>query len=421
MSITRFVAALLVLAQLVLSAQAQTPTTEDPGQLGFAIDRLQRIDLMLQRLVADNEISGAVILLARDGRIGHFVSVGNANLEEDLPMRSDTIFRLASMTKPIVSVGAMILFEEGRFQLTDPVSQYIPEFADVRVLEVDKGTLRQPSREITIQDLLRHTSGMAYAGESTIVDAYYVNAKLDDPSRTLEEMVLKISELPLAFSPGEGWVYGRSTEVLGHLIERIADEPLDSFLHDRVLEPLKMIDTGFFVPREKAHRFAMAYLRTDEGDLRVSEYPIGKWLDRPKLLVPGAGMVSTAPDYFRFSQMLLNGGELDGVRILSPTTVDLMVRNHLRVEILPTEFGGPTWDWMVRGWGFGLGFRVLVDAVIAGSAASHGSYGWFGCNNTFFLIDPRERLIGIFMAQSATCDYPGVREFQSLMHQALEK
>jgi CubicO group peptidase (beta-lactamase class C family) len=263
---------------------------------------------------------------------------------------------------------------------------------------------------------------MADVGEGSIVDEHYVNAKLGDRSRTLKEMVLKISELPLAFSPGEGWVYGRSTDVLGYLIERIADEPLDQFLHDRVLEPLRMVDTGFFVPREKAHRFAMAYMRTDEDTLRVSESkPFEEWLDRPRLLKPGAGMVSTVNDYFRFSQMLLNRGELDDVRILSPTTVDLMVRNHLKAEILPTEFGGPTWDWMIRGWGFGLGFRVLVDGVIAGSAASHGSYGWFGCRNTFFLVDPKEKLIGIFMAQSHPCVYPGVREIQSLMHQAIDR
>jgi CubicO group peptidase (beta-lactamase class C family) len=316
----------------------------------------------------------------------------------------------------------MILFEEGRFQLSDPVSQYIPEFANVRVLDDDKKTLRPPSREITIQDLLRHTSGMADVGEGSIVEEYYVNAKLDDRSRTLREIVLKISELPLAFSPGEGWVYGRSTDVLGYLIERIANEPLDQFLHDRVLEPLKMVDTGFFVPREKAHRFAMAYMRSDEGNLGVSESkPFEEWLDRPRLLKPGSGMVSTVNDYFRFSQMLLNRGELDDMRILSPTTVDLMVRNHLKAEILPTEFGGPTWDWMIRGWGFGLGFRVLVNGVIAGSAASHGSYGWFGCRNTFFLVDPKEKLIGIFMAQSDPCVYPGVREIQSLMHQAIDR
>jgi CubicO group peptidase (beta-lactamase class C family) len=256
MSITKSIVVLLALVLWVSSANAQIPATADPEQLGFSTDRLQRIDLALERLVADKEISGAAVLLARDGRIGHLVFVGKANLEEDLPMRADTIFRLASMTKPIVSVGAMILFEEGRFQLSDPVSQYIPEFANVRVLDDDKKTLRPPSREITIQDLLRHTSGMAYAGDGSIVDEYYVNAELDDRSQTLKEMVLKISELPLAFSPGEGWVYGRSTDVLGYLIERIANEPLDQFLHDRVLEPLKMVDTGFFVPREKGHRFA---------------------------------------------------------------------------------------------------------------------------------------------------------------------
>lgn len=401
---------------------AQSLQTIQPENVGISTERLQKIDKVLQHYIETQKLPGAVVLVARYGKVVYFQAFGSMNVAAKTPMRHDTIFRIASMSKPIISVAAMILYEDGRFQLDDPVSKYIPEF---KYLKVYRDGGRQnwtlASREVTIQDLLRHTSGMTYSGELTPVDSLYKVAKLDDRKSTLEQMVRKISELPLAFSPGTSWRYGRSTDVLGYLVQKVSGKPLDLFLHERIYAPLGMVDTDFYVPQEKQDRFASVHAFSKEGLLKVVDKPSADtWSRKPILLEPGGGLVSTAQDYFRFSQMLLNKGELEGVRILSPKTVDLIVQNHTRGESMPGDFGDPAWDWMIKGWGFGLGFRVLVDCVEAGSAASLGSYGWFGYYDTFFVIDPTEKLVGIFLAQFRPLPpYPGVREFQSLLFQSL--
>ncbi|MCX5643355.1 MAG: serine hydrolase [Phycisphaerae bacterium] len=255
----------------------------------------------------------------------------------------------------------------------------------------------------------------------TSADRMYAEAKLDDSSGTLQDMIRKLHDLPLCFSPGEKWQYGWSVDVLGYLVEVLSGQPLEVFLREHIFTPLRMTDTDFFVLPEKQARFASAHARSKQGTLIVTDTPTAsKWSQKPTFLEGGGGLVSTASDYFRFSQMLLNRGELDGVRLLSPTTVDFMTVNHLPGRTMPIMWGSADWDWMLTGWGFGLGFRVLLDPVAAGTTASRGSFGWFGVYDTFFLVDPKQDLVGIFLAQVTPPPvYPAAREFQTLMLQAI--
>jgi CubicO group peptidase (beta-lactamase class C family) len=277
---------------------------------------------------------------------------------------------------------------------------------------------------MTIEDLLRHTTGLASSptGPQEFVDLYRA-AKLGDRSGTLQDLIARLGNLPLAASPGEQWVYSRSTDVLGRLIEVISGKSLDIALRELVFEPLAMADTGFYVRAENQLRFSSNHKITEPGALVVAGKP-GKdpYSERPTMFWASGGLVSTATDYFRFAQMLLNKGELDGRRLLSPKTVELMTTNRVPPQAMPLSMHDPAFDWMVKGCGFGLGFRVIVDPTAAEPTASLGSYGWFGANDTYFLVDPKEQLIGIFLAQvslSSRTPYPGVREFQSLMYQSI--
>jgi CubicO group peptidase (beta-lactamase class C family) len=406
----------------VLWSQAVSVT--EPGDVGLSPERLQRINVMVRRHVDEHSIAGAVVLLARHGKVVYFEPFGVMDVTTKSPMRRDAIFRLASMSKPIVSVAAMILYEEGKFQLDDPVSKFIPELKGLQVFhEGGREAWTAPDREMTIQDLFRHTSGFIYGSTlpKTSLNKMYAEAKIGDSSSTLQDMIRKLHDLPLSSSPGEKWEYGRSTDVLGYLVGVLSGKPLDVFLRERIFIPLRMTDTDFFVPSEKQARFTSLHALSDKGTLVVTDSPIaGEWSRKPTFLEPGGGLVSTASDYFRFAQMLLNRGELDGVRLLSPTTVDLMTTNHLPVRTMPISYGDAKADWMINGCGFGLGFRILLDPVTAGFAASVGSFGWFGFFDTFFLIDPKLDLIGIFLAQFTPPPlYPAVREFQTLMFQTV--
>jgi CubicO group peptidase (beta-lactamase class C family) len=304
-------------------------------------------------------------------------------------MREDSIFRIYSMTKPIVSVAAMMLVDEGRLQLSDPVAKHVPELRGLRVGIEKDGKLEVVSaqRQPTVQDLLRHTSGFTYGvfGKSMVKDLYS-KAGVDANDHTNSEMVKKLATVPLHYQPGTTWEYGRSTDVLGHVVERVSGQPLDQFLQTRILGPLGMKDTAFFAEPAKQPRLAESFAKDPDSGAAINLLNVR---DRPRYLAGGQGLVSTAADYLRFAQMLLNGGELGGVRILSRKTVDFMTSDHLGAIRGP----GP-------GYGFGLGFAVRHADGLSSTNGSGGDYNWAGLGGTYFWVDPKERLIAVWMMQA---------------------
>lgn len=397
-----------------------------PEDVGISSQRLLRIDNALQRYVDRDQLAGVVALLAREGQVCYFERFGAMSRETGMPMQLDTIFRIHSMTKPITSVAVMTLWEEGRFLLDDPVSRYIPEIGHMKVYQPGNGStagLAEPERPVTVRDLLTHTSGMTYGiplTDGSPVHRMYQDARLLDAGHTLEDMTLKLSRLPLAHQPGSRWRYSISTDVLARLVEVVSGVPFDQYLSRVVFEPLGMNDTGFFVPDDQMERFATVYGPTPSGGLM----PIGtpgdrRFTSRPAFLSGGGGLVSTATDYLRFAQMLLNGGELDGARLLGPRTVGLMTRNHLPSNCVPYQISSGMAGF-TRGYGFGLGFAVMTDLAQATAMGSEGEYHWGGAASTYFWIDPHEHLIGILMTQFMPMHHYSIdREFRVLAYQAL--
>jgi len=346
--------------------------------------RLQRIEKTVWADAQRGRIPGAVLMVARGGKVVMYKAVGKQDPQAGTPMRNDSIFRIYSMTKPIVSVAAMILVEEGRMQLSDPVSLHIPDLKGLKV-GVEKGDgldIVPALREPTVHDLMRHTSGFTYGvfGKSMVKELYTKNG-VDSSDHTNADLVKKLAQVPLMYQPGTTWEYGRSTDVLGHVIEKVSGQPLDAFLQQRILGPLGMKDTAFYVPPEKQSRLAEPFA-ADPKMLEVRE--------KPKYLAGGQGLVSTAADYLRFAQMLLNGGELDGARLLSKKTIDYMTSDHLA-----GIRGGPA-----PGYGFGLGFAVRLADGQASTPGSTGDYNWAGFGGTYFWVDPKERLVAVWMMQS---------------------
>jgi len=388
-----------------------------PGEVGFSAERLKRIDAAMQRYIDQRKLAGIATLVARRGRVVHFERFGLQDIEANEPIQLDTIFRIYSMTKPITSVALMMLYEHALFHLTDPVSKFIPEFKKVKVL-VNEGELADLTREITIHDLLTHTAGLSYGDdEDTPVDELYRQADVFNPQITLQEAIRRISELPLVHEPGQVWRYSMATDVVGYLVEVISDMPFADFLEEKILRPLGMEDTAFFVPSAKTERFATVYGQTEKGNLEVLDVATaGDYRETVRLHCGGHGLVSTAADYLRFAQMVLNRGELDGVRLLGPKTVELMITNHLPPALLPIAMG----QEQMPGFGFGLGFSVLMDVAQAGIMGSVGVHGWGGWASTNFWIDPQEQLIGILMLQYIPSDtYPIREDFRTLVYQAL--
>lgn len=360
-------------------------------------------------------------MIVRRGRVAHFESFGEMDIEAARPMRKDTIFRIASMTKMITTVAAIMLYEEGRFTLHDPVSKYVPEFRDLKVAVDSNLTTVSAKREITIRDLMRHTSGITYASGSRVVDPLYRKAGLRSWDKSLAEFVKVLAKIPLAFHPGEDWEYSLSTDVLGYLIEVISGMPLDEFFKERIFDPLNMRDTGFVVVEDKLDRLASVYEFRD-GKLNLLESAQDTPLRRRPPAFSGGGgwaslgsdggLVSTAEDYMRLLQMLLNGGTMGGKRLLSPKSVELMMTDHLN--------GIPT--WLEEGVGFGLGFAVLMDPGAFGELGSEGMVWWAGSDNTYFWIDRREQMIGLVMTQIRPFGHLDLMSrFQQLALQAIEE
>jgi len=339
--------------------------------------------------IQKKKIPGAVLLVARDGKMVYEKALGVQDPVTGAPMRTDSIFRIYSMTKPIVSVAAMQLVQEGRIRLDDPVSRYIPELKGLSVGTEKDGKLEiaPAQREITIRDLLRHTSGFTYGvfGKG-MVKSLYGQHGVDSSDITNAELVQRLAKVPLMYQPGTVWEYGRSTDVLGHLIERVTGQPLDQVLEARIFKPLKMTDTGFWVPLEKLDRVAEAFEKDPDGG---TIFPPLQVRYKPIYLAGGQGLVSTAHDYLRFAQMLLNGGELDGVGILSEESVDEMTRNQLGTIKAPFQ-----------AYGFGLGFAVRLTDEGGSAPGRAGEYNWSGYGGTAFWVDPKEGLIAILMTQA---------------------
>lgn len=376
----------------VLPRAAEELPTVSPESVGMSSERLQRVDDYFQRFVDDDLIAGAVTLVARRGKVVHHSSVGWNYREESLPMTTDTIFTLMSMTKPIVSTALMILFEEGYFRLDDPIADWIPEYGDHLVFERDGPRQRRvlEARPVTIRHVLTHTSGLTLnptgAGLSEGDYRYVTND--GEPFATIGERVVRAARIPGAFHPGDHWQYGSSTDFVAVLVEKISGIPIDQFLHERIFEPLGMADTFYNVPRGKVDRVAAVYRPTEAGGSELMRAP---GFREPTNYFPGvAGLNGTAADYFRFAQMIANGGELDGVRLLGRMTVDLMISNHTADKNIYVR--GP-------GYGFGLGFGVLADPTLSFDALSTGSYGWGGAYGTLYWADPVEDLIGLMFIQ----------------------
>ena len=402
----------------------------DPQALGFSAARLQRVENLVTDAIEKNEIAGAVALIARHGSIAFLKPFGMADIDDDEAMETDTIFRIASMTKPVTSLAVMMLYEEGYFLLSDPVSAYIPEFKDLRILTSGSGEAETAAAEseITIRQLLTHTSGISYRFISNgyqreTIARLYAEAGVSDGFSETEGRIADLSgrlgELPLLFEPGKQFAYGLSIDVLGHLVEVVSGMTLKEYFASRIFAPLAMVDTHFFLDDDKVGRLAAVYTSTEDGGMRElgNETVVDRYLvysatypyNGPRSYYSGgAGLVSTISDYARLLQMFLNGGELDGVRLLSPTTVAMMMRNNIGDLNV-----GP-------GIKFGFGFAVLEDPGLAGHPGSVGTYFWGGFFNTQFFVDPEEELIGIIMTQRFPADRGNVRDkFVSGVYQAI--
>jgi CubicO group peptidase (beta-lactamase class C family) len=395
----RLIAATLCCLLLAPRVAGQTSSAH-PEDVGLSSDTLARIKPALQDLVDRQQVSGVITLIARKGKVVYADSVGMQDIETNVPMRRDTICRFYSMSKPITSVAVMMLYEEGKLRLDDPVSKFLPEFAGLKVFVKANGNeldVEDPRREMTIADLLRHTSGLTYGVfGATPVDQRYMAANVLSPDGTLADMVHKLSGLPLLYQPGTRFNYSVSADVLGRVVEVVSGKPFDAFLAERIFQPLGMVDTTFYVPAEKLDRFATNYGPKNGGGLQaIDPSQTSRFRLPPKLLSGGGGLVSTAPDYMRFCLMLLNGGGLDGKRLLRPETVKLMTENHLPIEAYPIEVAG----FRREGVGFGYGFSVVVDRIEAAPYVPIGEYGWGGAASTHFWISPKHELAVVVLTQ----------------------
>ena len=407
----------------VVAAHAQALPAARPEQVGLSAERLARITTGLRTDVSQGVIPGAVLLVARHGKVALFEAIGTRDPVTRAPMTRDGIFRIYSMSKPITSVAAMVLFEEGRLTLDQPVSKYIPQLGGLKV-GVEKPDpnggapaleLQTARREMTIQDLLRHTSGLTYGffGPGLVKKAY-VDGKVWDDYPTNAELVDRLGKLPLAYQPGTTWDYSHSTDVLGRVIEVISGTSLLHFERERILDPLGMKDTDFYVAdKTKQDRIVEPFpndrtfgVNATFNDPRVTQ----KWESG------GGGMVSTAMDYARFLQMLLNGGTLDGRRILGPKTVAYMTSDHLGPAIATTPLYVPG-----PGFGFGLGFAVRTAAGLSPYAGSVGEYNWGGAGGTYFWVDPKEDLFVVFMMQSPRQRVPYRGRLKDMIYAAITK
>ena len=395
-----------------------------PEAVGLSAERLNNINRRLQQYVDKGQAAGFVTLIGRESEVAHFETCGYRDAENKLPMERDTLFRIYSMTKPITSIALMQLYEQGKFQLSEPVARYIPAFGKTKVLSGlgylgQQLTRQNPS--MTIHHLLTHTAGLSYGFFlDTPIDEMYRNSIFRSETATLEEKITGMAELPLCFQPGSAWNYSIATDVCGYLVQLLADMPFEEYLAEKIFRPLEMVDTAFHAAADVIHRFAKLYQHLPQYG-RFREYKGAPDIPAQDFTKPasapsgGGGLVSSTADYWRFANMLLNEGEAGDARIIGRKTLEFMTRNHIRPELLPLAIGPSP----MPGKGFGLGFDVILDAAQTGVLNSDGSYGWSGAAATNFWVDPQEQLVGIIMTQLMDNMHLFQQDFRALTYQAL--
>jgi len=408
-------ALIAVTLQTALAAGPQALPAAKAENVGMSTERLTRLSEGMKSLVDQGRLAGVVTMVARRGKVIELEAIGKRDIAANLPMQKDSIFRIYSMTKPITGVAMMMLFEEGKWQLNDPVAKYIPEFADLKVYGTDANgnvVMKDQVHPVTMRELMSHTGGFTYGFISnTPVDKLQREADILNVNNTLEEMIKRVAKLPLNAQPGSEWHYSISVDIQGYIVQKLSGMPFEEFLEKRIFKPLSMVDTGFYVPADKLKRLAEFYSYGKDGRLEVVRGGLNHdFSAKPALSSGGGGLVSTAADYMRFCQMLLNGGKLDGVRLLSPRSVELM-----RTNVLP-----PAMPTLSPGSGFGLDFAVYSDVVAAGGYYGKGTYYWGGAAGTWFWIDPTDELIVIGMIQqvagTGAAAVAGVPDVRGLSH-----
>lgn len=398
----------------------------DPSALGLSESRLARINDWMASYVDAGKLPCMQVLVARNGKVAYFDMVGSRDVERNLDVEADTLFRIYSMTKPITSAAIMTFYEEGRFHLDEPVSRFIPAFAELNVFAggtADSYETVPAERPITFRDLLTHTSGLTYDFiDETVVGELYRKNRLFHVSgkQTMPEFIERLATVPLLAHPGSEWNYSVSTDVLGYLVELLGDRPFADVLQTRIFDRLGMEDTAFYVPDAKRDRFAACYTVAEGGGLKLTDDPTSsRFLGEPIFASGGGGLVSTAEDYFRFCQMLLNKGEFGGERVLGRKTVEYMMANHLGGDM--ASMGQPRFsETSYEGIGFGLGGSVVVDAPMTQTLQSEGTFAWGGMASTGFWIDPEEDIVAVLMTQlTPSSTYPIRNELRVLVNQAL--
>jgi CubicO group peptidase (beta-lactamase class C family) len=399
---------------------ARNLPSAEPEEVGMSSDRIERVKNVMKTFVDDGKVKGLLTAIVRDGKVVHFETYGMMDAEQAKPMKADTLFRMYSMTKVVTGVAVMMLYEEGHFTLNDPISKFLPEFENMTVY-AGKDKTEPANKPITFRHLLTHTSGISYDFyEGTPIAELYKKNGLTiqaayQNGTSLEDFTRVLAKQPLANQPGEAWHYGMSIDVLGRLIEVISGQDYGEFLDERVFKPLGMVDASFTVTDDKLDRFAANYMKLPTGKLMAIDPP-DKSLYRQEspLEFGGAGLVCTAMDYLRMAQMLVNGGELDGVRLLSPKTVDLMTTNHLSSKLGEDPLGQLFAGGAFTGVGFGLTGSVVTSPAANGNTGSVGEFSWGGAASTDFWIDPTENLVGMVLTQLMPA---GIEPTRTKMHQ----
>ncbi|MGB7326373.1 MAG: serine hydrolase domain-containing protein [Rubripirellula sp.] len=414
---------LLVLVVMVLpnmlssfSASADDLPVASPEDVGMSASKLAQVDAAMEESIAQNRIAGGVVMVARNGKVVHHRAYGKRDIEADLPMQPDTIVRIYSMTKAITTTAAMMLVEEGKIDVDDPVSKYLPELAKVAVA-VD-GNVEPAKQTMTIADLMRHTAGYGYGATGNAVsDRVFGQLNVMDRDATLAQLQTKLGELPLVFQPGSDWLYGISIDVLGRVVEVVSQQPLDEFFQQRIFDPLAMEDTGFFVPANKEERFAANYNSDGKGKLTLGDDPkTSRYRDDPAFLSGGGGLVSTAADYMRFLLMIAGGGESSGVRLMKPETVVMMTTNQLPKDVGWIKFGKE----VRKGVGFGFGFNVRDEMSDWDPSGRVGEYGWGGAASTHYWVSPKDDLIVITLEQVMPYQWLTELKVKGIIYDAIE-
>lgn len=396
----------------VSTAGAREIPTAAPEKEGFSIERLARLDAKMHSYVDQGSTAGVITLIARHGKIVHFDVYGKSDIEAGAPMQASSLFRMYSMTKPLTSTALLMLYEEGKFQLDDPLEKYFPEFKDLKVYVSGSGDqmkVEPPTRKPTVRDIMRHTGGFGYGFGQSPVDKLYQEAKVT--AEGLQELVPRLAKLPLLYQPGTQWMYSVSHDLQAALVEKLSGMKFQDFVSTRIFKPLDMKDSSLGVPALDISRLTTSY-RVEKGKLVPADKPATSTY---KGVGGGSSLTSSARDYLRFAQMLANGGELDAVRLLSPGTVRLMSSNHLPDGV----WMGMGQPGVNTGTGYGLGVSVLVDPVRRGNLGSKGEFGWSGAASTHFIIDPEKGIVGIFLTQKFPDDRIYYNEFITMVYQAL--